>query len=189
MTEAARAVGAGSRKRDVLTLALVILALLAITIGDNIVYPGHNLTILYVIPVLAVALRATPREVLGVAVASLLLDGYESLLHDDVYHGWPIRTAALVVVYGFAVLIASQRKQLAARSGALEVANARANGILDNAANAILFVEPGRDQLTANATARRLFAGATDREFGIAAAMGELTLPDGSPLTPAEWPS
>lgn len=189
MRESTQGVGPFGWGRDALTIILVVVALLAITFCDNVLLPGVSLTILYVIPVLLAALRTSPRVVFGVAAGSLVLDALESVRSGDIYHTWPIRTAALIVVYGFAVYIASQRKKLANRSRELEDANARANAILANAGNAIFFVEDGSDQLTANWAARRLLAGGSGSEFRVDAVMQRFSRPDGSLLPPSEWPS
>jgi|GEM_PF-3384990 len=174
---------------DALVIALVVLALVAITLADSYILPNHNLTILYAIPVLLAALRASPRVVLTVAVGSLAIDALESALHDDIYYSWPIRTAVLVAVFTFAVLIASQRQELASRSRALLEAHARLRSILDNAANAILFVERGSDQLIVNSAAHQLFGSVGDEGIDVRTAMERLIRPDGSPLNVFDWPS
>jgi signal transduction histidine kinase len=115
----------GARRRNALTIGLVALSLAAITLFDLVIYPGHSVTILYTIPVLIGALRTSPRAVSVVAALSITIDALDALVLHTPLVSWLIRAIVLIVVAGFAVLIAWQRQQLARETCALTVANAQ----------------------------------------------------------------
>lgn len=115
----------GERRGDIVTIVVIVLSLVIITFFDMFVYPQHNVTVLYAIPVLLGALRAAPRVVLVIAVFSLGVDGINAIVHHHPLEAWLLRTVILVVVDCFAVLIAWQRRELQQRTHELEDANAK----------------------------------------------------------------
>jgi signal transduction histidine kinase len=115
----------GPWRRSIVTIGLVIVSLTAITLFDLVIYPGHNVTALYTIPVLICALRASPRVLIVVAFLSIVIDALDAVVLQSPLERWLIPALVLTVVDGFAALIAWQRQRLAQETRALAMANAR----------------------------------------------------------------
>ncbi|HUX86341.1 MAG TPA: PAS domain-containing protein, partial [Chloroflexota bacterium] len=177
------------RRQELITLILVCLALIAITGIDLFLFPHQNVTVLYMIPVLIAALRTSPRVVGGIAATTLVVDFINATNRHDLTHTWPIRTIALLVAYAFAVLLASQRQELARRSNEIEVARARLQSILENAPDAILYIEAESNHLVANPRAVQLFGTGVERAPGTRQYMRQLRTTRGEQLGGAQWPS
>jgi len=176
-------------RQEHITVILVSLALMVITGIDLFLLPHQNVTVLYMIPVLIAALRTRPRVVGGIAATTLVVDFINASARHDLTQTWPIRTIVLVVAYSFAILLALQRQELDRRSNELGIARVRLQSILENAPDAILYVETGSDRLVANPRAVQLFGVGVEQSPGTSQFMRQFRTQSGEGLGDAEWPS
>lgn len=94
-----------------LALPLVILCLIGILVADVVLWPEHNLSILYAVPILAVALRRSPRFVLAVAALVVVLDLVSIPLKHPPSTIWPFTLFALAIIGYLAVLVALGKQE------------------------------------------------------------------------------
>jgi signal transduction histidine kinase len=95
---------------------LVTLIFLATLVADWILWPGHNVDILYAIPVFIVALYAPPRDVALVAAIALAVDSTGAWIARDTVGNWAVTIPGLAVICLFGVVFAQQRLEVSRRA-------------------------------------------------------------------------
>lgn len=106
-------------------LAIVLLALAAAFVIDNLAPTPYVMTPLYAVPILIAAWRLGPRLAGVVAVLSNVIDVVSALHQGTPWVIWTLYSIGLVVVGGLAVLVAEQRRRLVRHDHALAAVNQR----------------------------------------------------------------
>lgn len=91
--------------------ALIGVYLVGVLLVDFAVWSGHNLPVLYAIPVLLVSLRWQPRYVLAIAAVTMALAIASIVLERPSLLIWPFTLSALLVVCFISVLISLRRHE------------------------------------------------------------------------------
>ncbi len=91
---------------------VVLIGLLgALFLLDRLYLPGHNLAVLYVLPILLASRFQPPRTTILICCVALVLDVIGSLIQAPPSSVWPLTLVGLVIIAGLAV-DGSIRRQL-----------------------------------------------------------------------------
>lgn len=106
--------------RDVAVFALALPYFVGVLLASLIVWPGHGLVVLDLLPVLVVALRKPPRFVMTMTGLAILVDIVGLLLETSTRPSRIESIAAVMVVGYFAVVFATGRHEAIERAARQE---------------------------------------------------------------------
>jgi signal transduction histidine kinase len=90
-------------------LISIVVCTVAVAYVDLVLFPDHNLAILYVVPVLMATFTESALLVICICALALGLDIVSLVWSHDPFLVWLLRMAALVVVCFLAIKVAGQR--------------------------------------------------------------------------------
>ena len=131
--------------RQMMISVLAVTSLIIIFAADLTLWPGHNLPVLYAIPVLIAAVRAPPLFVYLISGLSTTTDllsfDLEVLQPHNPLGLWPLRFLAFLIVAALAVLYARERYRLQDTRVSLEQTVSCLNTVLDATDNGIIMYD------------------------------------------------